>query len=75
MTGVFSATGTISLVLTNSPSVCGIAILGIFLAIGFAISNSISGSLTGELSANNVHYLFGEETHGNIEALLLFCIL
>ena len=52
-----------------------VAILGIFLGIGFALSNSIFGFITGPTTANNIHYLFNRPTQGNIVSLEIYSIL
>lgn len=57
------------------------AILSIFLAVGFAIINSISGVLTGptgfseSLAIRNPHSLFGITTAGNFFALEMFALV
>lgn len=51
------------------------AILGIFIAVGFAIVNSITGALTGDVNASNPHTMFGERTNGNLFALGIFAVV
>ena len=48
------------------------AILGMFIALGFAIVNSITGSLTGPVNDTNIHEMFGVKTRGNYFALGMF---
>lgn len=51
------------------------AILGIFVAFGFALVNSISGVIVGPTNTTNIHQMFGQNTEGNIFALLMFALI
>lgn len=51
------------------------AILGIFIALGFAIVNSVQGVITGEASVANPGLMFGEKTNGNFQALGIFALV
>ncbi len=49
-----------------------VAILGIFVALGFAIANSVVGSVTGPVNKENQTNLLGVIVNGNMLGLILF---
>ncbi len=50
-----------------------IAILGLFVGIGFALTNSLYGVVLGN-TKTDITYFMGYETKGNAPALLFYCI-